>query len=170
MPDGASRLCLSCHDGSVAIGDIQSGPQIAMESSSCINAAGMLKDTCAAYIGTDLTNKHVVSIPMNDALISASAANCGISGISHKVTYPWSGAAPQTAIVVLRPTASTYASNPGVTRNTGKYKAGYNYGIQCSTCHDPHLWTSGSDLNVPGTKLLVTGFDNLCQACHDPCP
>jgi hypothetical protein len=174
-PDGSSRLCLSCHDGTVAIGDVERGGPIDMYDvgNSCIDTADKLVSgggTCAAYIGNDLTQKHVVSIPMNQALIADSAANCGAAGQTHKVQYPWSGALG--AIVLLRPTETRYPSgsgSKGTTRTSGKYKAGYRYGVQCSSCHDPHLWGDGAAQNGTGWKFLVTDFNSLCGACHAGC-
>lgn len=185
-PDGASRLCLSCHDGTVSIGAIYSDPlsPISMVD-ACIDSGGSetaglgvdskgrfgaLTSACRAFIGTDLRSKHVVSVPMNLDLINDSIANCtsGPPYATMRLQYPWDGGYPNT--VLLRPTAETYNSQPGVTRVTGKYRSGYNYGVQCSTCHDPHYWiedtgTLGVWDNV-GEKMLVETFNNLCTACH----
>jgi predicted CXXCH cytochrome family protein len=71
QPAGVSKLCLSCHDGSVAI-DAFAG------------ATGSTTVTGAAMVGTDLKNDHPVSFTYNTALASSdgelfnpSAANSG---------------------------------------------------------------------------------------------
>lgn len=180
-PDGASRLCLSCHDGTVAVGETVSRGKIPMVADACLTAGGNLNSGCPAYLGTDLTTKHVVSVPMNSMLIAASAANC-ISGIqTTKVRYPFDTGAlnPQPTTVYLRPTAYLYSGMPGVRVESAdapdpattdyKYSAGYSYGVQCSTCHDPHYWVDTADPQITGYKFLVIGFDDLCNACHNPC-
>jgi hypothetical protein len=186
-PDGASRLCLSCHDGTVSVGAvyhrygyIEASNDIDMVD-ACIGTGGgdtagldgsdKLTSACRAYIGTDLRTKHVVSIPMNAGLISDSIANCTAgSPINAQMylQYPWDGGEEST--VLLRPTAEKYKGNPGVTKTDGKYKSGYNYGVQCSTCHDPHYWSSTADPNTTGYRMLVVGFNTLCMACHIDCP
>ena len=64
QPDGSSRLCLSCHDGTVALGDIAGAARpIAMAG------AQRLGPGRRGYIGTDLTGDHPISfvIPEGDA-------------------------------------------------------------------------------------------------------
>lgn len=57
QPDGSSRLCLSCHDGTVALGDV-GGTKIA------IPTAGTQRLTRGrpGFIGTDLSGSHPISI------------------------------------------------------------------------------------------------------------
>jgi hypothetical protein len=63
QPDGASRLCLSCHDGTVALGDITSEPRaIAMVGGD------RLRPGRPGYIGTDLSGSHPVSFVVPDGL------------------------------------------------------------------------------------------------------
>lgn len=56
QPDGSSRLCLSCHDGTVALGDVTGRRQP-------IPLSGTNRFTPAhsGYIGTDLTGSHPIS-------------------------------------------------------------------------------------------------------------
>jgi len=63
QPDGASRLCLSCHDGTVALGEIagQARP-IAMAG------AQRLAPGRAGFLGTDLSGSHPISFPLDDTL------------------------------------------------------------------------------------------------------
>lgn len=178
QPDGESKMCLSCHDGTVAVGDVQSEiGGIDMVASTCLDASGrmIVGGSCPQTIGTDLTAKHVVSIPVNQALIDNSAANCASQ--TTKLKYPWNGPDALPDTVLLRPTKAQFGATYGATYPgagmpaNGKYKSGYNYGVQCSSCHDPHMWSS--ILNTEGYKFLVTDFNSLCKACHTPivtCP
>lgn len=186
-PDGTSRMCLSCHDGTVGIGAVQSrSSDIEMESHTCIDAGGRLVSGAGcAYIGIDLTKKHVVSIPMNQQLIDNSAARCSdTADVSTKLKYPWTAlGGGSNANVILRPTATQYLGNPGIEGSNvrassgcasdpacfNKYKDSYYYGVQCSVCHDPHFWVNTSNNQVPGYKFIVDNFNSLCKACHMNC-
>jgi predicted CXXCH cytochrome family protein len=65
QPTGSSRLCLSCHDGTVALGSVQSrSSMIAMND-------GMLPSTSPDFVGTDLTTTHPVSFTYNNSLAVA---------------------------------------------------------------------------------------------------
>ncbi len=55
QPDGVSKLCLSCHDGTVAI-------------DSFGGASGSTMITGDALIGTDLSDDHPISFTYDDAL------------------------------------------------------------------------------------------------------
>ena len=108
---------------------------------------------------------------MNQQLIEDSEAACDSQ--TTKLSYPWDSA--QSDKVFLRPTATLYPSSGGdpgvswVSSPPAKYKSGYSYGVQCSTCHDPHKWNENS--GAVGYKFLVTAtLSDLCIACHDPCP
>jgi len=174
QPDGTSRMCMSCHDGTISIGNIVSGSAITMDTAdACIDADGSLSTSCIPLTFQDLTTKHVVSVPMNDQLIADSAANCDGSQTT-RLSYPWNGVSPQSDNVFLRPTLELYpvsSGSPGVSSGfpNNKYSTNYSYGVQCSTCHDPHKWNSSS--GNEGYKFLVTAQTvTLCIACHDPCP
>jgi hypothetical protein len=61
QPDGSSRLCLSCHDGTVALGDIGgSGPPIAMAGAQRLDRGRR------GHIGTDLSGSHPISFVVPD--------------------------------------------------------------------------------------------------------
>lgn len=61
QPDGSSRLCLSCHDGTVALG------QIVSESRPLPMAgAQRLARGRSGYLGTDLSGGHPISFVMPD--------------------------------------------------------------------------------------------------------
>lgn len=176
-PDGTSRLCLGCHDGTVSIGSVGSEPLgISMNTvDPCLDADGKLQSSCSnpgPYIGNDLTTKHVISIPMNGTLISASRNNCFVATQTTKLKYPWDGPDALPATVILRPTMKQYSGSYGISglsnalMPTSKYSSGYYYGVQCSTCHDPHKWAASGE----GDKFIVTStFDALCKACHTGC-
>ena len=60
QPDGVSKLCLSCHDGSVALDSF---------GGNTVSPGTMITGT--ALVGTDLSNDHPVSFTYNTALATA---------------------------------------------------------------------------------------------------
>ncbi len=62
-PTGATRLCLSCHDGTIALGQVlQPSQPISM------TIAGGMPATSASYFGTSLASHHPVSFSYYTAL------------------------------------------------------------------------------------------------------
>ncbi len=108
QPTGASRLCLSCHDGTIAIG---SGSLIdepgfgtgvtPITVSGAGTSGGKLTSASSAFIGTDLSNDHPISFDYNNSFPD----NLEIADINFL-----------PAELAL--------------------DAGDN--LQCTTCHDPH--------------------------------
>lgn len=60
QPDGSSRLCLSCHDGTVALGDLGRGRVVPMAGPA------RLERGMRGQIGTDLSGSHPVSLVVPD--------------------------------------------------------------------------------------------------------
>ena len=61
QPDGSSRLCLSCHDGTVALGEIgRASTRIAMSGSQ------RLERGRPSHLGVDLSGSHPVSFVVPD--------------------------------------------------------------------------------------------------------
>lgn len=63
-PTGISKKCLSCHDGTVAIGALAS-QNITMTGTG-VDVNGLLRGTAKGYIGTNLTSGHVISFKYTD--------------------------------------------------------------------------------------------------------
>lgn len=77
QPDGSSRLCLSCHDGTVALGDISGEPQhIAMVG------AQRLSRGRRGFIGTDLSGSHPISFVMPEQAANKVGQDMGIRPLS----------------------------------------------------------------------------------------
>ena len=66
QPNGSSRLCLSCHDGTVALGNVSSRTTpIAMQGGATMMPAGDPNN-----LGTDLSGDHPISFIYDSALAS----------------------------------------------------------------------------------------------------
>ena len=170
--DGASKMCLGCHDGTVAVGAVGSGA-IAMVTGGCLAGDAKIDPTCAVYMGTTPPH-HIFSVPINSDLIADSITSCAEGATSTRLKYPWASPNANTD-VYLRPTAQTYGGNPGVSGGEGTpaassppYSEDLDYGVQCSSCHNPHYYHKSGVLSC---KFMTGGscidnYDPLCLACH----
>lgn len=145
--DGSSKLCLSCHDGTVAVGSVQSRwYEILMASSDCLDSTGRLIDGvgCSGYIGTDLSGSHPISIVYDSALVS-KRNNANI-----------------TSLCWLNPPPT---GDPDVKLSRTQ---GGHLGVQCTSCHNPHtnksLETKNGQLWPPFWQK--TSYNNVCYVCH----
>lgn len=162
-PDGSSKLCLSCHDGTVALGAVLLAsqhrdttiPMIGTGPGGVMPGAPVSGEHGGPNLGTDLSGTHLISIAVNDLLISDKNAQFAKNQTSMRVVYP-----PPGDPVKLARTGNQYRGQPG--------KEGR--GVQCTTCHDPHDNTNGKFLVKPVADpsqrgLLLPG-GALCETCH----
>ncbi|MEW8192301.1 MAG: cytochrome c3 family protein, partial [Candidatus Thiodiazotropha sp.] len=108
QPTGASKLCLSCHDGTVGLDNFGGGP----------NTFGPLDPTNPFYVGTDLQGQHPISITYEDT------QDPGLHDPTNPVTI--GGYTP--------PGGTPFPSRTGTIASMlipdGK--------VQCNSCHDVH--------------------------------
>ncbi len=166
QPMGSSKLCLSCHDGAMALGSVrvlrgQANPATIGVANT--GAGGVMpggSGTTTGYTrnigggvlgqtsGFDLTNDHPISVTYDSNLSNRDgelrAPNASQqSPILINTTHPLFGkrAAGQSASRPVLPLEPTGASGAGK--------------VQCTTCHDPHLKGDASDLaNEGNIKFL----------------
>ena len=149
--DGYSKLCLDCHDGTVAVGAVSSrNDAILMSGSSCIDASGKLipgGSDCTGYVGTDLSGGHPISFVFDGTLVAKR--NNPDLGLSHIKL-------PADPNVKLYPTHGC----------TGRC------GVQCTSCHDPHTnRTTDKQNGKPWPPFWQKAhFDDVCLACHEDIP
>jgi hypothetical protein len=156
QPGGSSKLCLSCHDGTIAIGNVNvlngaftgGTPVPGLESTMPIGQGALTGFT--RLLGTNLTNDHPISFTYDDALASRDGE-------------------------LRAPTSTTYIKNrvPGVFPKVPLE----NGQLQCTSCHDPHVRDT-IETNIKFLRLNrfqksppVQGAFNenndiLCLACH----
>jgi cytochrome c553 len=142
-PTGASLACLSCHDGTIAVGagvqfpygwpgsGVGGGAALSYASytGTWINpATGIIIPGTPVYVGTDLTNDHPIAITYQDNLDTGLNPPAGLVGVK------------------LFPTNATGSK------------------VQCGSCHDPHNFgTSGVD--SPFLRASMVG-SAMCLQCH----
>lgn len=176
QPDGGSKQCLSCHDGTVAIGGTLKG-NIAVTGTD-VDPQGRLLATSSLYLGTDLQTaganthlKHPISFAVSDTLIAATQVNTWRLRPSRTVNGKYEidqyGPSSNEVYYPLKPTK--YAHSDG-TRNPN------NTGMQCTTCHDAHDNTHGyflrESVNFDNYSCAHGGPSRggFCYHCHEPQP
>lgn len=70
QPNGSSKLCLSCHDGTIALGSTVASGTITMSG-----GITTMPSFSSAYLGRDLSGDHPVSFVVTDSLVANNNAS-----------------------------------------------------------------------------------------------
>ena len=159
QPDGASMLCLSCHDGTVALGNT------AKNSKSMSFARRMTK---RGNLGTDLSDDHPISFVYDASLVAQDGDLKDPVSLSPHVL---------DGNNKLQCT-SCHDSHKDLEGNFLKRTA--EFSDLCFSCHDKEFWgnsshnTSNSTWNGSGDnpwshldKPYPSVAQNACANCHD---
>ncbi len=135
--DGFSKLCLGCHDGTIALGAVASRESdIGMVTIPDVVEFGILGPSASGYLGTDLSGGHPISFIFDAALAALRNSQPALSKLNWPINDP---------DVKLYPTQGAL-------------------GVQCSSCHDPHRnWAVGG---WPPLWRKET-HDDVCLVCHE---
>lgn len=184
---GSSKLCLSCHDGSVALGDLAwyqgaekrwsaaVGPPTQRVSGGSDGSVGDTHEWPDKYnVGaTDGTlgamkGNHPVGIPYPFGQVANTYNGITTGGGVVKGEFD---ADPTTKGIRLYK-----ASGLSVVTAIGSGYGGTDVGMECGSCHDPHNGptvvadtVSGDDRLVRGTVYgdgETFGLQYLCTKCH----
>lgn len=163
QPTGDSKLCLSCHDGTIALGMVLSRPSgIPMQGGVTLLPSG------ASRLGTDLADDHPVSFTYDPALTVANGQLHSPASLT--------GAVRLDSNQQLQCTTCHDAHN----NQFGKFLVMDNTASAlCSTCHNQNYWnltphkTSTKTWNGLGTNpwphtANTTVQANACENCHRP--
>ena len=177
QPGGSSKLCLSCHDGTLAIGNVnvlngQSNvtiPMVGTGPGGTMPPGAGTSTGFTRFLGTDLRNDHPISVTFNAAL---AARDGELRSVDGQQRYP----AGSGSVLAVR--------GPGVKpllplEATGGGGPGNNGQVQCATCHDPHI--RELDASKGNQKFLRAqrfqeaapaathnaAADIICLSCHD---
>jgi len=151
---GGTAKCLSCHDGSVAVGDVGwwAGGPANLDPTKLTGAF-----QTASATGS-MTGNHPVAMPY-PYLGAVNTYNGVKNGPATKLT-DWL-ADPQTVGIALY-------NDDGSGNISGGAVAGKS-GIECSSCHDPHNGSSVQDQylllgTLGGSNSGTNGY--ICLKCH----
>ena len=164
QPTGSSLNCLSCHDGTIAMGEVLSrASRIGMAGGATTLPAGR------SNLGTDLSDDHPVSIRYDASLAAAHGGQLvDPSTLNGKVRLD-AGSRVQCT-----------SCHDAHDDSNGKFLVVSNQaGALCMTCHVPSGWSaashrlSGSTWNGTGTTPWphtsgTTVAANACENCHRP--
>jgi hypothetical protein len=159
-PGGSSKLCLSCHDGTMALGNVNvlNGSVNSTITLNGTDGGKMPAGSSGATsgftrnLGVDFTNDHPISFTYDSTLATADGELRAPDGTTVGTRSP--GVKPKLPL------------------EAGK--------MQCSTCHDPHLRETDSTKGSAkflrlnrfqespplGGNFSETG-DIFCLACHN---
>ncbi len=163
QPTGATRMCLSCHDGTVALGEVHSEPaEIEFPSGQ------RFLDTSTGSLTTDLADDHPVSFVYDDALAQQDPELKPPGTISPPVALDEQGEMQCTSCHDVHD--DTYGKFL-LLQPTG--------GALCMSCHDKQDWSIGIHANSTATwdgtppdpwpgSPDNTVADNACRSCHMP--
>ncbi len=146
-PGTHSLTCLSCHDGTIGLGDVYTGTDETLSGSISTQNGGQALTGIGALaaastninFGNNLTREHPVGV----AYRSASFDSNSLAGLR----TPDSG-----MIIKTGKKWKIYGGNDG----TGR--------VECGSCHDPH----GSDRVAGGATapFLKDTKSTMCTDCH----
>ncbi len=179
QPTGSSRLCLSCHDGMVAIGAMRRHGD-----------ASLGKLSGPSVLGTDLSDDHPISFLYDQSLVARRRDLANPSALSGAVRLDESGQVQCTSchdahldrypeFLVMDPSYSSlcvtchqiphWPESAHATSSAaiapGQGAAGLDYATVgqsgCSSCHRSH------GASHPEFLLAAPAEEGVCLACHD---
>ncbi|MBI3182972.1 MAG: hypothetical protein HYZ28_12620 [Myxococcales bacterium] len=159
-----SRRCLSCHDGSIAIGDVlnynaapSGDPGIGMDGD--VTAGKLTNATYLIGQSGNMQGNHPISIPYAGQTYNgiASSAAIGAAGSGDYYAVDTSSCTSPTRICTT-PTGDG-ANGPEINLQR---QAANSYGVECSTCHEPHNKSGFAYF----TRVDVNNASGLCRSCH----
>lgn len=143
-PGALSRQCLSCHDGTVAVGAVYKLRRVWMGvdlvAMDGVDGSGMMPTTATGFIGTDLRIHHPVGIEYDPTVTK----NFDVG----------------TRTMELR-TVTDVETNTDVKL----FEYGGKKYVECSSCHDPHK-ENEKFLHVDSGANHGQNFFNTCTSCH----
>jgi predicted CXXCH cytochrome family protein len=153
QPTGSSRLCLSCHDGTIALGALVEHPEPSL---------GPL--TGPAVLGTDLSDDHPISFVYDRVLASHRQGLADPSTLVGAVKIDETGQMQCTS-----------CHDPHSDRYPNFLVTDVEYSRLCVTCHGLQFWqdsahATSSAMTKGAGPLPGWGFpkvaENGCASCH----
>ncbi|MEQ1571975.1 MAG: cytochrome c3 family protein [Myxococcota bacterium] len=178
--NGASRLCLSCHDGTIAVGAVRARDgSFRIEPVERTDGGGRLRAGTPANLGTDLSGSHPVSIAYREAARRRSPAS-----------RTWLHESPaDLGVALLDATGSVQCTSchdphqdPAATgAPVPPFWKGDTFSEVCTSCHEAPVADRGHEdptlmlaecgschvgHGAPGQALLPEVEEDNCFDCH----
>jgi hypothetical protein len=154
---GPSAKCLSCHDGTVAVGDIawwNEGKPASLDNKKHEWPDAFNVGATGGVVGS-MKGNHPVAMPY--PYLGASNTYNGVTTGSGAAMTEWQGT----------PLAPIRMFNDDGTGNISAGLVAAKSGIECSSCHDPHNKASVDDLFLRGKMTGSSQGDGyICLKCH----
>jgi len=163
QPTGSSILCLSCHDGTIAIGGAVATGAIAMTG---VSATGAIPITAKGYLGLDLSNDHPISFQYTSTLANQATELVDPNTLVGAVRLDGNSELQCT---------TCHDSHDNV---NGQFLVMSNRGSAlCEACHQKSQWTNSPHNNSNSSwngvapdpwpnSVFTTVADNACGNCH----
>ncbi len=187
QPTGSSRMCLSCHDGTIALGAVAS-PAVEIPFKG---GARFLAEERSSHLGTDLSDDHPISfvydsalsvekselrdpalLPPSVKLENDKMLQCISCHDPHDDTFGRFLVMDNTASSLCIAChdingwhGSAHSQSSALLDRTGGLWPNTDYATiaenGCENCHKPH--TAGTN-----SRLLISAFEeDNCLVCHD---
>jgi predicted CXXCH cytochrome family protein len=159
QPDGTSIMCLSCHDGTIALGNIKS-------QAADIDFTSTTKRTKGkSNLSTDLRDDHPVSFVYDSRLADSDGELIQPSTISPPV------------FITDNKVQCTTCHDPHKNVYSDFLVSSNQYSALCNSCHEKENWTTSShqSSNAKWNGTLpnpwpnsdyTTVSENACASCH----
>lgn len=166
QPQGTSKLCLSCHDGTIAIGAV-----------NVLNGTYTIQDPAVEDIQMTITQGGTV-MPPGAGLNTGFTRNLGIDLTNdHPISVQYDTSLAVDDGELRDPAVEPHIANraPGVNPDIPLE----DNQLQCNSCHDPHIRSTNAEENIkflrlnrlqrvePSTAIFNRDNDIICLACHD---
>ena len=159
QPTGASKLCLSCHDGTIALGNVLSrAEQIRMSGGDFISSG-------LTNLGTDLSDDHPVSFFFT----------AGVSASDRQLKTP-TALPTEVRLDANGQMQCTSCHDPHHNRFGKFLVTREEFGELCMSCHEMDGWSASSHrvsnaavIGAPAADWpFHTVAENACRSCHRP--
>lgn len=163
-----SKRCLGCHDGTVALGEVNNmgggvaGKILGLETiSGETDASGNLSN--ASYLvgaSGNMAGNHPINIPYAQqtyfSVVSQATAD-GAVGNYYAILTNVSCTSPSGTCTTAPNTDGRDGAAINLIQGTG------GFGVECGSCHEPH-----NKYDFPYfTRVNVANASGLCRSCHN---
>ncbi len=162
QPTGASKMCLSCHDGTIALGNV-----VSRDSAILMSGGVTTMPQGRGHLGTDLRDDHPISFRFDPALAARDLKLRSPSQLPPQIRLDANAELQCTSChdahnnafgkFLVMPNTASQLCNTCHQMGTTTVAAH----TDCAACHQPHSAPSGPYL-LKGATVAAT-----CTSCHN---